>query len=217
MLALMFPVLSIFNIINPKSRAGRLITYPCTSYDCRMMSEFLFVVFLVTNISNKKMHLEYLAAPPTTWEVLILIWVMGKFVQEINELNKRGLESYFFDPWNHLDLWATILFAFNYAFRIVDYVKYHQVPVQQRPPRSEWYMFEWRLVAEGLMACAYVFVFIRLLGLTRVDRTLGPLQISLARMVKDVVQFLCIFAFILFAFALALTELYWFYGTPKGK
>ncbi|XP_078488075.1 short transient receptor potential channel 4-like isoform X2 [Ciona intestinalis] len=217
MLALMFPVLSIFNIINPKSRAGRLITYPCTSFDCRMMSEFLFVVFLITNISNKKMHLEYLAAPPNAWEVLILIWVMGKFVQEIKELNKRGLESYFFDPWNHLDLWAIILFALNYTFRIVDYVKYYQVPFQQRPPRSEWNMFEWRLVAEGLMACAYVFVFIRLLGLTRVDRALGPLQISLTRMVRDVVQFLCIFALILFAFALALTELYWFYGTPKGK
>ncbi|XP_078495627.1 short transient receptor potential channel 4-like [Ciona intestinalis] len=188
-----------------------------TSYDCRMMSEFWFVVFLVTNISTKMENLEYLGAPPTVWEWLILAWVLGKFYQEIQELNKRGLNDYFFDPWNQLDLWAIILFAVSYSFRIVDYVKYYQVPFQQRPPRSEWDMFEWRLVAEGLIACAYVFVFLRLLGLTRVNRALGPLQISLARMVVDVIQFLCIFGFIMFAFALALAELYWFYGTAKGK
>ncbi|XP_078488079.1 short transient receptor potential channel 4-like isoform X2 [Ciona intestinalis] len=217
MLALMFPVLSIFNIVAPKSKPGRLITYPCTSYDCRMMSEFLFVVFLVTNISTKNENLEYLGAPPNVWELLILLWVLGKWVQEIQEVFKRGIKSYLLDPWNHLDLLAIILFASSYAFRIVDYVKYKEVPFQQRPPRSEWNMFEWRLVAEILIACAYVFVFMRLLGLTRVNRALGPLQISLARMVVDVIQFLCIFGFIMFAFALALAELYWFYGTAKGK
>ena len=64
---------------------------------------------------------------------------------------------------------------------------------------------------------AYIFVFLQILNLMRTNRTFGPLQISLAKMLVNVVQFLCIFSLIIFAFALSLTELYSYYGTPEGS
>jgi len=83
--------------------------------------------------------------------------------------------------------------------------------------RGSWDPFEPRTIATGCLAMAYVFVFLQILNLMRTNRTFGPLQLSLAKMLINVIQFLCIFSLILFAFALSLTELYSYYGTTEGS
>ena len=46
---------------------------------------------------------------------------------------------------------------------------------------------------------------------------LGPLQISLGRMVEDIVKFLFLMGLVLFSFAAGLNQLYWVYrSNPEG-
>ncbi|XP_077991360.1 short transient receptor potential channel 4-like [Glandiceps talaboti] len=64
------------------------------------------------------------------------------------------------------------------------------------------------LVAEALFALAKVFSFLRLTRITVVMMSVGPMQISLGRMMIDIVRFLMIFSFVWFAFSIGLNQLY---------
>ena len=88
---------------------------------------------------------------------------------------------------------------------------------QETITRNQWRAFEPRLIASGFSGWAYVFVFLRALSLFRTNRVIGPLQVSVAKMLIDVVQFISIFSVIIFSFSLALTELFWYYDTSQGN
>ena len=83
--------------------------------------------------------------------------------------------------------------------------------------RIDWKPTEARSVATGCTALYFVFAFLRSFSLTRYFKTLGSLRISMIKMLFDVIKFLVIFFLVLFAFAVGLTELFWYYGTKQGK
>ena len=61
-----------------------------------------------------------------------------------------------------------------------------------------------------LLGWAQVFAIFGILSLTRTSRLLGPLRISLSKMLINVAQFFVIFGVVFFAFALGVTNLYRF-------
>ena len=67
------------------------------------------------------------------------------------------------------------------------------------------------------MACFYVLAFVRVLGLTRTNRILGPIRITLAKMLGNVLHFFAIFGLVMFAFGIGLSELYWHYDTVEAQ
>uniref|UniRef100_H2XL42 Transient receptor ion channel domain-containing protein n=1 Tax=Ciona intestinalis TaxID=7719 RepID=H2XL42_CIOIN len=214
-IGLLFPLWSLVYVIAPASKIGSFITLPAVSFECHIMSDVMFIFILIGNIISKSVSTHYLGAPPTALEWLTLLWIIGKWVQEAQECFNRGWNSYFGDWWNYNDLWHLLLFSVAIVFRM-----YHGDEIHANSThvlRTEWSAYEPRIISEGLLSWAYVFIFLRLLSLTRSNRNLGPLQVSLARMIVDVVQFLCIFGLVMFAFALGLSELYWFYGTNESK
>ena len=87
---------------------------------------------------------------------------------------------------------------------------------QERITRDQWSINDPRQISVGFLAWAYIFVFLQFLNVLRVSKVIGPLQISLSKMMLDTLQFLIIFSVILFAFSLALTELFWYYSTPEA-
>lgn len=68
-------------------------------------------------------------------------------------------------------------------------------------PRQHWYDYDPQLIAEGLFAAANIFSALKLVHLFSINPHLGPLQISLGRMVIDIVKFFFIYSLVLFAFA----------------
>ena len=52
-----------------------------------------------------------LGAPPTTLEWLIFFWILGKFVQEVREVQIRGLKYYLRDSWNFIDVTQLVSFG----------------------------------------------------------------------------------------------------------
>lgn len=73
------------------------------------------------------------------------------------------------------------------------------------------------LVAEALFAIANIFSSLRLICLFTANSHLGPLQISLGRMLLDILKFLFIYCLVLLAFANGLNQLYFYYETDTDK
>lgn len=74
------------------------------------------------------------------------------------------------------------------------------------------------LIAEALFAIANIFSSLRLICLFTANSHLGPLQISLGRMLLDILKFLFIYCLVLLSFANGLNQLYFYYETNEdGK
>ncbi|XP_016312479.1 short transient receptor potential channel 5-like [Sinocyclocheilus anshuiensis] len=83
-------------------------------------------------------------------------------------------------------------------------------------PREEWEMWHPTLIAEALFAIANIFSSLRLISLFTANSHLGPLQISLGRMLLDILKFLFIYCLVLLAFANGLNQLYFYYETEAA-
>ncbi|XP_070555984.1 short transient receptor potential channel 5-like [Ptychodera flava] len=68
------------------------------------------------------------------------------------------------------------------------------------------------LIADGLFAIAKVLSFLRLIRMTVVHLQIGPMQISLGRMMIDISKFFGIFCLVWFAFSVGLNQLYFSYS-----
>jgi transient receptor potential cation channel subfamily C member 5 len=69
------------------------------------------------------------------------------------------------------------------------------------------------LIAEALFAISNILSSLRLISLFTANSHLGPLQISLGRMLLDILKFLFIYCLVLLAFANGLNQLYFYYET----
>ncbi|CAI9738537.1 short transient receptor potential channel 3-like [Octopus vulgaris] len=100
-----------------------------------------------------------------------------------------------------------------------------QIKSKQHEPKNyfmEASRFHWKpndpeIVSDVLFAIANVISFARTTYLMPAFEVLGPLQISLGRMVGDITRFMVLFALVLFAFMVGLHNLYWYYGAQKFK
>ena len=103
---------------------------------------------------------------------------------------------------------------FLFIFRAIDF--FSHVNDENKVYREDWQTTDPRLISIGLLALAYVFTFMGVLCLTRANSFLGPLRVTLTKMLLNVLQFLVIFALLMLAFTVSLTELYWHQGTEEG-
>ncbi|CAF2401149.1 unnamed protein product [Rotaria sp. Silwood2] len=83
--------------------------------------------------------------------------------------------------------------------------------------RYYWVSFDPINVAEGLFAIANIFSFSRICFLLPAFQHLGPLQISLGRMMSDIGKFIIIFLIIFCGFMFGLNNLFWYYKETVRK
>lgn len=62
---------------------------------------------------------------------------------------------------------------------------------------------------EGLFSAANIFSSLKLVYIFSVNPHLGPLQVSLSRMVMDIIKFFFLYVLVLFAFSSGLNQLLW--------
>ncbi|KAM8854466.1 short transient receptor potential channel 4b [Synchiropus picturatus] len=207
-IGLLFPLLSIFYLICPKSHFGLFIRKPFIKFICHTASylTFLFLLFLASQhiTSNKDIQ----GPEPTTVEWMILPWVLGFIWTEIKQMWDNGLEDYLDDWWNIMDFIMNSLYLATISLKIVAHVKFGV-----HITRCTWEMLHPTLVAEALFSIANIFSSLRLISLFTSNSHLGPLQISLGRMLLDILKFLFIYCLVLLAFANGLNQLYFYYET----
>jgi transient receptor potential cation channel subfamily C member 4 len=67
-------------------------------------------------------------------------------------------------------------------------------------PREHWDQFDPMLISEGAFAAGMVFSFLKLVHIFSINPHMGPLQVSLGRMIIDIIKFFFIYTLVLFAF-----------------
>ncbi|KAG9491964.1 hypothetical protein GDO78_000462 [Eleutherodactylus coqui] len=210
-IGLLFPVFSACYLIAPKSNLGLFIRKPFIKFICHTASHLTFLFFLL-RASQNGYNINRPGPAPAPIEWMILPWVLGIIWAEIKQMWDGGLQDYIHDWWNLMDFVMNSLYLATISLKIVAYSKWHE-----DRQRQHWDMFHPTLVAEALFAIANIFSSLRLISLFTANSHLGPLQISLGRMLLDILKFLFIYCLVLLAFANGLNQLYFNYDTTSNK
>ena len=84
-------------------------------------------------------------------------------------------------------------------------------------PRKDWDAYDPNLIAECLFAAANIFSSLKLVYIFTVNPHLGPLQISLGRMVVDIMKWAFVYCLVVFAFSCGVNQLYWYYAMRRDE
>ncbi|GAA6223849.1 short transient receptor potential channel 4 [Lates japonicus] len=214
-IGLLYPVFAFCYLIAPKSRYGLFIRKPFIKFICHTASylTFLFLLLLASQhiVTTEQDRQDRQGPAPTTVEWMILPWVLGFIWAEIKQMWDGGFQDYVHDWWNLMDFVMNSLYLATISLKIVAYTKY-----SGSKPRNQWEMWHPTLVAEAVFAIANIFSSLRLISLFTANSHLGPLQISLGRMLLDILKFLFIYCLVLLAFANGLNQLYFYYETKAS-
>ncbi|CAJ0580585.1 unnamed protein product, partial [Mesorhabditis spiculigera] len=235
-----FPLLSIIYLVAPHSTIGMFARKPFVKFLSHSASYifFLFLLILasqriqsIDNIFGKRTfegheevntRKESRGPPPTPVEMAILAWVLGLIWVEIKQLWDSGLHDYCHNLWNILDFITNSLYLSTAALRTV---AYFQVEAEARSEdmnhiagnllRRDWDAWDPTLISESVFATANIFSSLKLVHIFTINPHLGPLKISLGRMVLDILKFFLVYCLVLFAFACGLNQLMWYYSSMR--
>uniref|UniRef100_A0A182YA85 Transient receptor ion channel domain-containing protein n=1 Tax=Anopheles stephensi TaxID=30069 RepID=A0A182YA85_ANOST len=232
--AVLFPIYCLLYMVAPSCETSKFMRKPFMKFLIHA-SSYLFFLFLLILVSQraevqvvllfgtesmKRALQEELARQrgngPTYLECLVVIYVMGFIWEETQEIFIEGIRSYLRNMWNFIDFSRNFLYCCVALLRIIAYIQQtSQIsadPSTAYIAREHWDDFDPQLIAEGLFAAANIFSALKLVHLFSINPHLGPLQISLGRMVIDIVKFFFIYSLVLFAFACGLNQLLWYFA-----
>lgn len=147
---------------------------------------------------------------PSPIESVILIWVLSLIWAELKQIRSLGINYYKHDMWNLLDSVASGCYIGTIILRLVSYIQSDDKSLEVA--REHWNAYDPTLLSEGLFATGTVFSSLKLVYIFSVNPYLGPLQISLGRMIIDILRFSWIYMLVLFAFACGMNQLLWYYA-----
>uniref|UniRef100_A0A3Q2XVA1 Transient receptor potential cation channel, subfamily C, member 4a n=1 Tax=Hippocampus comes TaxID=109280 RepID=A0A3Q2XVA1_HIPCM len=211
-IGLLYPAFALCYLVAPKSRYGLFIRKPFIKFICHTASYLTFLFLLLLASQHVVTTEQDRQGPaPTTVEWMILPWVLGFIWAEVKQMWDGGFQDYVHDWWNLMDFVMNSLYLATISLKMVAYAKYGG-----SKPRNQWEMWHPTLVAEAVFAIANIFSSLRLISLFTANSHLGPLQISLGRMLLDILKFLFIYCLVLLAFANGLNQLYFYYETKAS-
>jgi len=147
---------------------------------------------------------------PSPIESMIVVWVVSLIWAEIKQIRSLGMNYYRHDMWNILDSVASGFYVGAIVLRAVSYC--HADEKSMEIAREHWNAYDPTLLSEGLFATATIFSALKLVYIFSLNPYLGPLQISLGRMIIDILRFSWIYGLVLFAFACGMNQLLWYYA-----
>ncbi|CAN8032624.1 unnamed protein product [Ixodes persulcatus] len=241
-IGMLFPVYSVAYIVAPHSEFGRTLRKPFIKFICHSASyvTFLFLLILASQrietvvvewFGTDEMKMKVRSdittkrgASPSIVEWMILAWVVGLIWNEMKQLWDLGLIQYISDMWNIIDFITNSLYVATVALRLIVYLQVQDEIARNTGtaylPREKWNPWDPILISEGLFATANIFrhfASLKLVYIFSVNPHLGPLQISLGRMVIDIVKFFFVYTLVLFAFACGMNQLLWYYADNERQ
>ncbi|XP_025784595.1 short transient receptor potential channel 2-like [Puma concolor] len=217
---LTMPFLCLGYWLAPKSRLGRLLKIPVLKFLLHSASYLWFLIFLLGESLAMETQLStFRGRSQSVWETsLHMVWVTGFLWFECKEVWIEGLRSYLLDWWNFLDVVILSLYLAAFALRLLLAGLAH-VHCRDAPngaachyfttaERSEWRTEDPQFLAEVLFAITSMLSFTRLAYILPAHESLGTLQISIGRMIDDMIRFMFILMIILTAFLCGLNNIY---------
>ncbi|GBP07503.1 Transient receptor potential-gamma protein [Eumeta japonica] len=230
-IGVMFPFYSLAYIVAPHSSLGRTLRKPFIKFLCHSASYFMFLFLLILAsqrietapgglLWGARSPVSRRGAPPSLVEWLILAWVSGLIWSEVKQLWDVGLREYVHDMWNVLDFVTNSLYVATVALRVVSHFQVRRemaLGLEWNQPRESWDAWDPMLLSEGLFSAANIFSSLKLVYIFSVNPHLGPLQVSLSRMVLDILKFFVLDILVIFAFSCGLNQLLWYYADLEKK
>ncbi|XP_061485726.1 short transient receptor potential channel 2-like [Rhineura floridana] len=215
------PFLCLIYYLAPKSKAGKMLKIPVIKFLLHSASYVWFLVFLlVESLVLEYHHESFSGRNQSMWETsLHMIWVAGFFWFECKEVWIEGLRSYLLDWWNFLDIVILSMYLASFVLRLLIFLKGRVFCLDAQAPspecryyteadRGEWHTEDPQFMAEVLFAVTSMLSFTRLAYILPAHETLGTLQISIGKMIDDMIRFMFFMMIILTAFLCGMNNIY---------
>ncbi|XP_046398148.1 short transient receptor potential channel 3-like [Ischnura elegans] len=205
----MIPVIVLMCMIAPTSKQVKYWSLPVNRMISSLASYlvFLVLIFIESNQDKKK---QLRGPPQSGLEGILVLFVVSHVFSSIRLCLLQGPRRFFRHLWNWYDLINQLLFVLAFLFWLAALIDVHKNGGLTLE-RKYWDPLDPTLLAEGCFAVATILSFSKLLLLCQLNFYLGPLQVSLGKMTKDLAKFLVIFIVIIISFTAGLCRLYHYY------
>ncbi|KAK1788213.1 hypothetical protein P4O66_016678, partial [Electrophorus voltai] len=222
---LTMPFLCLIYWIAPKSKVGKTLKIPVIKFLLHSASYLWFLIILLGESITMEMYRDSFASRQQNilHNSFHMVWVAGFFWFECKEVWIEGVRSYFLDLWNCLDIMMLSMYLASFTLRVVIMLKGYflcQSPESQAEciyftqtthvstVRGDWQQEDPQLIAEVLFAVTSMLSFTRLAYILPAQESLGTLQISIGKMIDDMIRFLFILMIIGTAFLCGINNIY---------
>ncbi|XP_066501362.1 transient receptor potential cation channel subfamily C member 2b [Hoplias malabaricus] len=225
---LTMPFLCIIYWIAPKSKMGKILKIPVIKFLLHSASYLWFLITLLGESITMEMYRDLFASRQQNilHSSFHMVWVAGFFWFECKEVWIEGLRNYFLDLWNCLDMIVLSMYLASFTLRVVTMLKGHFLCLSPETKdecfyftqtvREDWRQEDPQLIAEVLFAVTSMLSFTRLAYILPAQESLGTLQISMGKMIDDMIRFLFILMIIGTAFLCGINNIYVPYvNSPK--
>ncbi|XP_059621283.1 transient receptor potential protein [Phlebotomus argentipes] len=232
-LGAMFPVYSVIYMLAPNSQMGKFMKKPFVKFICHSSSYAFFLLLL--GLASQRVEYLILELIGTPWllslldewkkhergaapgfiECFVILYIISLIYGEMKQLWNGGLLDYVQDLWNIVDFISNVFYVMWICLRFSSwYTVQRDAGAGLNPwyPREQWDPFDPMLLSEGAFAAGMIFSFLKLVHIFSINPHLGPLQVSLGRMIIDIIKFFFIYTLVLFAFGCGLNQLMWYYA-----
>ena len=239
---LMFPYYCVMYMLAPHTETGEFIKKPFIKFICHS-SSYIFFLMLLAMASQRIEYLiiEILAAIledeslfetvrewertergslPSVVETVIILWQVCLLWRDIRVVYKQGVAEYATDLWNLADWFTNGCFI---SWIILRFTSCYMVSLEQAQgidpylPREKWHAYDPYLLSEGLFGAGMISSYLKIVQILSVNPHLGSLQISLGRMVMDIMKWIGLTVLVCFAFACGMNQLLWYYADLEKK
>ncbi|CAG9782512.1 unnamed protein product [Diatraea saccharalis] len=152
---------------------------------------------------------------PGLIEFTVIVYIASLIWAEIRALWTGGIMEYISDLWNIVDFITNMFYIAWISLRVSSwYIVQRDYRNGMDPwyPRERWDSYDPMLLSEGAFAAGMIFSFLKLVHIFSINPYLGPLQVSLGRMILDIIKFFFVYMLVLFAFGCGLNQLMWYYA-----
>ncbi len=180
-----------------------------------LTSYSIFLVLLVIEVATETEGLRN-ARVDSSVDLFIWLYVASFMWDILKTIYFYGNKAFSRDWWLYFDVMMNLCFLICFISAIVSYIiMATKDDAYRNQPRTQWHWNDPTLVAEGFFAIGIVFAFFRILYFFKTSRLLGPLQVSLSRIIHDVMEVFLIFLITVIAFAIGMYGLYNYYRDMK--
>ncbi|KAF6728866.1 Short transient receptor potential channel 2 [Oryzias melastigma] len=217
---LTMPLLCLVYWIAPKSKVGKILKIPVIKFLLHAASYLWFLITLLGESITMEMYRDKFASrhQDILHSSFHMVWVVGFFWYECKEVWIEGLRSYFLDWWNCLDMVVLSMYLASFTLRVVIMLKGYflchdesnseQCIYFTQTVRDNWHQEDPQLISEVLFAVTSMLSFTRLAYILPAHESLGTLQISIGKMIDDMMRFMFILMIIGTAFLCGINNVY---------
>ncbi|XP_078122870.1 short transient receptor potential channel 2-like [Sander vitreus] len=217
---LTMPLLCLVYWTAPKSKVGKILKIPVIKFLLHSASYLWFLITLLGESITMELYRDKFASrqQDILHSSFHMVWVVGFFWYECKEVWIEGLRSYFLDWWNCLDVMVLSMYLASFALRVLimlkgyflchDYNGTEECIYFTQTVRKDWHHEDPQLIAEVLFAVTSLLSFTRLAYILPAHESLGTLQISIGKMIDDMMRFMFILMIIGTAFLCGINNVY---------